>query len=704
MKKFGFIVIIVIAFMGTSFIKKDAKHNTSGNPFFSAYDNPFGVPPFNLIKNEHYMPAFKEGMKQQNDEIKQIVDNKEAPTFENTIEVLDFSGRLLTNVSYVFYSLTSANTNDSLQAIQKEISPILSTHSDNIVMNAGLFKRVKAVYDSREQLKLTAEQAKLLEKTYKNFIRSGAGLDSAKQSRLRDVNKELASLTVKFGDNLLKETKAFKLIINKKEDLSGLPQTLIDAATDDAKKAKLEGKWVFTLDNASIMPFLTYADKRELREKILKAYATRGNNNNANDNKEVMKQLVNLRAEKANLLGYKTYADLRLEERMAKTPEKAYELLNKLWTPALKVSQKEAAELQAYIDKEGGKFKLQPWDWRYYSEKVRKAKYDLDEEQMKPYFSLENIRQGAFMVANKLYGVTFSELKDIPKYHPDNYVYEVKDKDGTHLGILYMDFHPRASKRGGAWCGGFRDHYKYQGKEVNPVVSIVCNFSKPTADAPALLTFDEANTLFHEFGHSLQALFSKVSYPGVSDLVRDYVELPSQFMENFASSPEVIPMYAKHYKTGQPIPKELVEKIEKSKLFNEGFATVEYLAASLLDMDYHTLTAPDKNLDIMKFEDASMKKIGLIPEILPRYRTTYFNHISSDGYAAGYYVYIWAAVLDADAFEAFKENGIFDQKTAKLFRENVLEKGGSEDEMTAYKHFRGAEPSITPLLKRRGLL
>lgn len=704
MKKLGFIVIIVIAFMDTSCKTKDAKHQASGNPFFSAYDTPFEVPPFNLIKNEHYMPAFTEGMKQQNDEIKQIVDNKEAPTFSNTIEALDFSGRLLTNVSYVFYSLTSANTNDTLQTIQKEISPVLAAHNDNIIMNAGLFKRVKAVYDSREQLKLSAEQAKLLEKTYKNFIRNGAGLDSAKQARLRDVNKELASLTVKFGDNLLKETKAFKLIIDKKEDLAGLPQTLIDAAADDAKKAKLEGKWVFTLDNASIMPFLTYADKRELREKILKAYAARGNNNNANDNKEVMEQLVNLRAEKANLLGYKTYADLRLEERMAKTPEKAYELLNKLWAPALKVSQNEAAELQAYIDKEGGKFKLQPWDWRYYSEKVRKAKYDLDEEQLKPYFSLENVRHGAFMVANKLYGITFTELKDIPKYHTDNYVYEVKDKDGSHLGILYMDFHPRASKRGGAWCGGFCDHYKYQDKEVSPVVSIVCNFSKPTADAPALLTFDEANTLFHEFGHGLQALFSRVSYPGVSDLVRDYVELPSQFMENFASSPEVIPMYAKHYKTGQPIPKELVEKIEKSKLFNEGFATVEYLAAALLDMDYHTLTAPDKNLDILKSEEASMKKIGLIPEILPRYRTTYFNHISSDGYAAGYYVYIWAAVLDADAFEAFKENGIFDQKTAKLFRENVLEKGGSEDEMTAYKRFRGVEPSITPLLKRRGLL
>ena len=704
MNKISYFVIIVSVIMGTSCKSKQTKDKTSDNPFFEAYETPFGVPPFDRIKTKHYMPAFEEGMKQQNEEIKRIVENNQLPTFENTMEAYDYCGRLLTDVSYVFYAITGANTNDSLQAIKKEITPILSTHYDNITLNPALFKRIKVVYDSRSKLKLSAEQAKLLEKTYRYFIRNGSGLDTAKQSRLREVNKQLASLTVKFGDNLLKETKSFKLILEKKEDLAGLPQSLMDAAADDAKKAKLEGKWLFTLDNASIMPFLTYADKRDLREKILKAYATRGNNNNANDNKDVMKQLINLRVEKANLLGYKTFANLQLEERMAKTPEKAYELLNKLWTPALNVSQKEAAELQAYIDKEGGKFKLQPWDWRYYSEKVRKAKYDLDEEQMKPYFSLENVRQGAFMVANKLYGITFTEIKDIPKYHPDNYVYEVKDKDDSHLGVLYMDFHPRASKRGGAWCGGFREHYKFKGKEVSPVVSIVCNFSKPTTDAPALLTFDEASTLFHEFGHGLQALFSKVTYPGVSDLVRDYVELPSQFMENFASDPDVITMYAKHYKTGMPIPKELLAKMEKSKLFNEGFATVEYLAAALLDMDYHTLTAPDKNLDILKFEENSMKKIGLISEILPRYRTTYFNHISSDGYAAGYYVYIWAAVLDADAFEAFKENGIFDQKTAKLFRENVLEKGGSEDEMTAYKRFRGAEPSIIPLLKRRGLL
>jgi peptidyl-dipeptidase Dcp len=700
MKKSPLLLIVI----GVMIMSCSPQPKTSDNPFFAEYNTPFQVPPFNLIKDIHYMPAFMEGMKQQNIEINQIVENKQSPTFSNTIEAYDYSGSLLNKVSDVFFNLSGANTNDSLQKIKADITPLLSKHYDNISMNPGLFKRIKAVYESKDKQELTPEQKRLLEKTYKDFIKSGAGLDSASQNRLRKINEQLASLSVKFGDNLLKETKDFQLVIEKKEDLSGLPKSLIDAASDDAHKAKLDGKWMFTLDNASIMPFLTYADNRSLREKILKAYANRGNNNNANDNKEVMAQLINLRCEKANLLGYKNFASLKLEDRMAKTPGRAEELLAKLWEPALKVARKEAMELQANIDKEEKKFKLEPWDWRYYSEKVRKEKYDLDEEQIRPYFSLENVRQGAFMVANKLYGITFTEIKDAPKYHPDNFVYEVKDKDGSHLGVLYMDFHPRTSKRGGAWCSSFRSQYKFKEKDIRPVVTIVCNFSKPTANTPALLSFDEANTLFHEFGHSLQAVFSKVTYPGVSNLVRDYVELPSQVMENWASDPEVINMYAKHYKTGQPIPKALLDKMMESRLFNEGFATVEYLAASLLDMDYHTIEAPVKDLNILQFEEKSMKKIGLIPEILPRYRTTYFNHISNDGYAAGYYVYIWAAVLDADAFEAFKEKGIFDQQTAKLFRDNVLEKGGSEDEMQAYKRFRGAEPSITPLLKRRGLL
>jgi peptidyl-dipeptidase Dcp len=699
-----FIIALLVFEIMTSCNSYEMKVPVSGNPLLNEYNTPFQVPPFDLINDKDYIPAFKEGIKRQEDEIKQIIENKEKPTFDNTIAAFDYSGRLLSEVSSVFYSLTGANTNDSLQNIQKEITPLLTRHSDNLIMNAGLFNRIKAVYESPAKSGLTPEQTMLLVKTYKRFVRNGAGLDAEKQKRLREVNEQMASLSVKFGNNLLKETKAFKLVIDKEEDLAGLPASVKDAAADEASKAKENGKWVFTLDNASVMSFLTYADNRVLREKMLKAYAHRGNNNNGEDNKEIMSQLINLRAEKANLLGYKNYAALRLEERMAKTPEKAIELLDKLWEPALKVAAEELDEYQAYIAKEGGKFKLESWDWRYYAEKVRKEKYDLDEEQIRPYFALENVRQGAFMVANKLFGLSFNEIKNIPRYHPDNVVYEVKDKDGAHLGVLYMDFHPRESKRGGAWCGSFREQYKQNGKNISPVVTIVCNFSKPAAEAPALLNFDEANTLFHEFGHALQALLSKVTYPGVGDLVRDYVELPSQVLENWASDPEVINLYAKHYKTGKPIPAELLDKMMKSRLFNEGFATVEYLAASFLDMDYHTIAAPVKDLDVVSFEEKSMRSRGLMPQILPRYRTTYFNHISSEGYAAGYYVYIWAAVLDADAFEAFKEKGIFDQKTAQLFRENVLEKGGSEDEMEAYKRFRGSEPSITPLLRRRGLL
>ena len=703
MKKLYYIFLASII-MVSSCKQKEAKTPRPENPLLTEYQTPFQVPPFDQIKTEHFMPAFTEGMKKEEEDIKQITGNKEFPTFKNTIEALDYSGRLLTDVQSVFFSLTSANTNDTLQKIQKEITPVLTKHGDNILLNPYLFKHIKSVYENQDKANLNEEQKRLLDKTFKRFIRNGAGLDSVKQKRLREINEQMASLSVKFGDNLLKETKAFRLILDKNADLSGLPESLISAAVEDAKNAKMKGKWVFTLDNASIMPFLTYADNRDLREKILKGYINRGNNNNEFDNKQVIGEIFNLRLEKAQLLGYKNYASLAIEERMAKNPGNVYKLLNKLWEPALKTSKKEAADLQAFIIKEGKNFKLQPWDWRYYAEKVRKEKYNLDEEQIRPYFALENVKQGAFMVANKLYGITFTEIKDIPKYHADNFVYEVKEKDGKHIGILYMDFHPRASKRGGAWCGGFREQYKFQGSNISPVVSIVCNFSKPTTDAPALLSFDEANTLFHEFGHGLQALLSNITYPGVANLVRDYVELPSQVMENWASDPEVINMYAKHYKTGKPIPKELLDKMMNSRFFNEGFATVEYLAASLLDMDYHTLAEPINKLDVLKFEAASMNKIGLIPEILPRYRTTYFNHISNSGYAAGYYVYVWAQVLDADAFQAFKDKGIFDQATAKLFRKNILEKGSSEDEMEAYKHFRGAEPDINPLLKRKGFL
>ncbi len=683
---------------------KPNKMSTSAdeNPLLSELNTPFQVPPFDLIKPEHFMPAFNEGMLQQDKEIKMIAENTENPTFENTVEALDYSGRLLTKVSSVFFFLTSANTNDELQKIQKIITPLLTQHNDNILLNSELFKRIKTIYDSKSSLDLNPEQIRLLDKQYNHFIKNGAGLDSLKKIRLREINEHLASLSIKFSDNVLAETKTFKLIINDKADLAGLPKSVIIAAGEDANQAKSVGKWLFTLDNASIMPFLTYADNRNLREKILKAYINRANNNDKHDNKKVLSQLVHLRAEKALLLGYKNFAGLQLEDRMAKTPQNVYELLNKIWKPALDAAKNEASNYQKQIYKEGKNFKLEPWDWRYYAEKVRKEKYDFDEEQVRPYFALENVKQGAFTVANKLYGITFSEIMNVPKYNPDNVVYEVKEKDGSHLGVLYMDFHPGAGKRGGAWCSSLRDQYKVKGKNIDPVVAIVCNFTKPNANEPALLTFDETTTLFHEFGHALQAIFSKVTYPGLNDLVRDYVELPSQFMENWAADPEIINMYAKNYKTGKPIPKDLLEKINKSQLFNEGFSTTEYLAASYLDLDYHTIAYTDKIPDIPKIENHAMKSIGLIPEILPRYRSTYFLHIADDDYAAGYYVYVWAQVLDADAFQVFKENGLFNQKTARLFRENILEKGGSEDEMEAYKRFRNAEPDINALLKRKG--
>ena len=697
-------IFLTLLITCTSFNYMTTITNLTDNPLLKTFNTPFQVPPFDLIKPENYMPAFKEAMHIHELEIKAITDSKELPTFDNTIAALDYSGSELSKISNIFFSLTGANTNDSLKLIQQEITPILSQHDDNIILNADLFKRIKYIKEANTNQKLSPDQTILLNKTYKHFVMNGAGLNKNDQTLLRSINEQLASLSVTFGNHLLKDTKAFQLIIDTKKDLSGLPQSIIDAAASDAKNAKIDKKWLFTLDNSSIIPFLTYADNRDLREQMLHAYMMRGNNNNENDNKLVMKQLVNLRSQKALLLGYKNFAALQLGVRMAQQPQNVYDLLNKLWIPALKTAKLEASDLQSYISKEDKNFKLEAWDWRYYAEKVRKDKYDIDEEQLRPYFPLEKVREGAFAVANKLYGITFSELKNMPKYHSDNEVFEVKDFNGSHLGVLYMDFHPRESKRGGAWCGGFRDQYKRNGVTIHPVVSIVCNFSKPTDNAPALLTFDEARTLFHEFGHALQALFSDVTYPGLGNLARDYVELPSQVMENWASDPEILNMYAHHYKTGVNIPADLLQKIEKSKYFNEGFATVEYLAASYLDMDLHTIAGPDSSLNILNFEDHSMKNIGLIPEILPRYRTTYFNHISDDGYSAGYYSYVWAQVLDADAFAAFKEKGIFDQKTAKLFRQFVLEKGGSMDEMEAYKHFRGADPSITPLLKRKGFI
>ncbi len=673
------------------------------NPFLQTWNTPFGTPPFDKIQEKHYMPAYLEGMKQQMEEVDAIINNSEEPTFENTLEALDNSGKLLDKIDNVFSNLNSSTTNDEMQKIAKEVSPLLSKHYDDISMNDKLFARIKAVYNKRDQLQLDTEQFKLLEKTYKDAVRGGALLNDEQKDKLRAINAELSKLSLQFGENVLKENNEFKLVLDKKEDLAGLPASVIAAAEEAAKEHGEEGKWVFTLHKPSLIPFLQFSDKREYREIMLKGYIERGNHNNELDNKDILKKMASLRVKRANLLGYETHAHYILEKNMAKEPEHVYELLWKLWKPALNKAKAEAYDLQAMINKEGGNFKLEPWDWWYYAEKIKKEKYELDDEELRPYFQLENVRDGAFAVANKLYGITFTELPDVKVYHPDVKVFEVKDADGSHVGVLYTDYFPRASKRGGAWMSSFRKQSN-NGEYITPLITNTCNFTKPTGDTPSLLSLEEVSTLFHEFGHALHGLLSDCKYNELSgtSVPRDFVELPSQIMENWASEPEVMKSFAKHYKTGETIPDELLAKIEKAGKFNQGFATVEYLAASFLDMDWHTL-AETKEQDVESFENASMQTIGLIPEIVVRYKSPYFRHIFAGGYSSGYYSYIWAEVLDADAFQAFKENGIFDRETAMAFRNNVLAKGGSEDPMKLYVKFRGQEPDIKALLERRGL-
>ncbi|MDH7511933.1 MAG: M3 family metallopeptidase [Clostridiales bacterium] len=671
------------------------------NPFFKPYQTPFNVPPFHLIKNEHFLPAIEEGIKREDAEVEAIVNNPEPPTFENTIAALDHTGIFLQEVTSVFFSLQSAHTNKELQTLARKTAPMLAAHSDNISLNEKLFQRVKAVYDQRQSLKLDREQLYLLENTYRDFVRAGALLNEKQKNRLRELNQELSLLTVKFGDNVLAETNAFKLVIENQADLAGLPPSVVAMAAESAKRAGLEGKWLFTIQVPSIIPFLQYSEKRDLREKLFRAYIMKGDNGNEYDNKENVRKIIALRQERARLLGYESHAHFILERNMAKNPNTVNGFLKKLWEPTLAKAKSEAAALQALIDREGGGFKLAPWDWWYYTEKLRQEKYALDDSALRPYFKLDNVRHGIFTLCNKLYGLKFVEQRDLPLYHAEAQVFEVQEADGSHLGLLYMDFHPRESKRGGAWSGGFRRSYYEQGKRVPPVATIVCNFTRPTADTPSLLSADEVTTFFHEFGHALATLFSQSRYRSRS-IARDSVELPSQIMEHWAFEPALLAEYAKHYKTGEVIPAELVEKIEKSKLFNQGFITGEYLAASILDMAWHTLLETT-DVDVNAYEKKVLDGIGLIPEIVSRYRSTYFNHIFSGGYAAGYYAYIWSEVLDSDAYEAFKEKGIFDQATALSFRKNVLEPFGTEDIEVQYRRFRGADPKIEPLLRNRGL-
>jgi len=674
------------------------------HPFFQAYDTPYNVPPFDKIKNEHFKPAILEGIKKHEVEINTIANAAVAPTFDNTILAMENAGELLSNVNVVFSNLNSANTNKEIQNIAKEVAPNLSAHRDNIYLNEKLFARVKALWDKKETLGLNLEQAKILDNSYKDFVRSGANLSDSDKGILRKINGELSLSSLKYGQNILAETNKYELVIDAKKDLAGLPQGLIDAAAADAKAKDKEGKWVFTLSNSSVMPFLQYSSNRELRKQIWNAYQTKGNHNDELDNKKNAVELANLRGQRARLLGYKTHSNYVLEESMAKTPENVNKLLNDLWKPALEIAKTEASDIQKMMVKDGIKGNVQPYDWRYYTEKIRKERFDLDEEELKPYFSLENVRKGVFQVTEKLYGIQFKELNNVPKYHQDASVWEVTEADGTHIGLIYMDFFPRESKRGGAWMTSYRTQKTVEGKRLAPVISIVCNFTKPSGETPALLTFDEVSTFFHEFGHALHGLLSNVTYKSLAgtSVPRDFVELPSQIMENWAAEPEVLKMYAKHYKTGEVIPDALVNKLKKAGTFDQGFATTEYLAASLLDLAYHSQTK-DITVDANTFEKAAMTKIGLIESIIPRYRSTYFSHIFSGGYSSGYYSYIWSGVLDTDAFEVFKTTTLFNPDKAKSFRENVLEKGGTEDPMVLYKRFRGAEPSIEPLLRKRGL-
>ena len=704
-KLFHVITLSIITLASCTSTPKEPKADTSANPFLSEYTTLFQVPPFDQIKNEHYMPAFEAGIAEQQAEIEKIVNNEETPTFENTILPYDKSGEILDRVSNVFFNLNECLTNDEMNAIAEQVLPMLSKHSDAIMMNPKLFERIDYVYQHRNEMGLDDQQIRVVEKYHQDFERSGAALPADKQAELSKINEQLSTLSLQFGNNLLKENSGYKLVIDNEADLAGLPQTSIDAAAEQAKADGMEGKWVFTLSKPSLIPFLQYADNRDLREKMYKAYYNRGDNNNEYDNKKVLNEMVNLRIQKAQLMGFDNHANYVLATNMAKDAATVDEFLINIFNPAQQLAQKELSEMQAIADAEGADFKLAGWDWWYYAEKLRKAKYDFDENQIKPYLTVDNVRNGMFEAANKLYGVTFTQNTSLPIYYPGVETYEVKEANGDFLGVLYLDYYPRDSKSGGAWCTSFRESgHDINGKKIYPVVSLVMNFTPASGDTPALLTWDETETMWHEFGHSLHAFFSDGLYDRTCGSVpRDYVELPSQIMENWVAEPEVIRMYAKHYKTGDVMPDSLIDKIENSALFNQGFNTTELIAASILDMKYHELTQP-QTLDVDAFEKAQMDAIGLMPEILPRYRSTNFAHIFNGGYSAGYYAYTWAEVLDKDAFNYFKTSGdLFNPELAASFRKNCLQECGNDEGMVQYRKFRGQDPDYEPYLKARGL-
>ena len=677
----------------------------ASNPMLEDWDTPFGVPPFDRIDSEHYLPAFRAAMAMHSDEIAAITANAEAPTFDNTVEALELSGSMLSRVSRVFFAVDGANSDEVTKETAKIVAPELSAHRDNILLNKDLFERILAVYEQRDSLDLSPEQAHLLDETHKQFVRSGANLDDEAQARLREINSELAELSQQFGDNVLEETNNFELLVTDPADLGDLPESLVALAAEEAKRRghDCDECWVFTLQRPSINPFLQYSPNREMRRKLFEGYAMRGDNDNEFDNKAIISRMVALRAERSALMGYDNHAAFVLSDNMAETSDNVYNLLDQIWRPALERAKEERADLQAMMEADGIDDRLRGWDWRYYTEKVRKAKYDLDDDALRPYFEVNAVRDGVFGLATALWGLQFEQRDDLPTWHPDQQVFEVREADGSHLAILYMDYFSRPSKRGGAWMNALRSQSNVDGF-VTPIVTNNFNFPAPTEGSPSLLSLTNAETFFHEFGHALHGMFSNVRYESLAgtSTPRDFVEFPSQVMENWMRQPEVLGMFAKHYQTGEPIPQEVVDKINASATFNQGFATVEYMAASYLDMAYHVLDSTE-SVEPRGFEDSAMADIGLIEEIIPRYRSGYFQHIFSGGYSAGYYSYIWSEILDADTFMAFQETDILDQETAARYREEILSKGGTRPGMELYRNFRGRDPEIGPLLEKRGL-
>lgn len=677
----------------------------TANPLLAPFDTPFGLPPFSQIRDHHFLPAYELAMANERQEVEAILTNPEAPTFANTVEALARCGEQLARVHDVFSNLKSADSRPALQEIAREVASKIAAHNDAIRLDQRLFDRVGAVFQQRAELGLTAEQLRLLEETHKRLVRGGARLVDDDKRRLEEIHRELSELSVQFANNLLEEMNAFELVIEREADLDGLPALVRAAAADEARNRGQEGKWVFTLHGPSYQPFLRDCRRRDLREKMYRAYVRRGDGGEF-DNRPLAERMAVLRLQRARLLGYRSHAHYVLEESMAKSPDGVRGLLDRLWPLAAARAQAEGDEIQAMIDAEGGGFELQPWDWAYYAEQVRQQRYELDEQELRPYFNLDNVRQGAFEVAGRLFGLSFEECREVPVFHDEVQAWEVKDGDGTHLGLLLTDYHPRPGKKVGAWMDAFREQQIREGRNIRPIIVNVCNFPRPTAGQPALLGIGEVETLFHEFGHALHGLLSQSTYTMFSgtNVPRDFVEFPSQLLENWATEPTVLRRYARHWQTGEPIPEALIEKLDRARLHNQGFRTVEYLAASYLDLAWHTLEDAEAKPRVDEIEGSLTRQLGLMPEISFRYRSPYFAHIFAGGYAAGYYSYVWAEVLDADGFAAFEQRGdIFDRELAAALRHHVLEAGGTAEPEDLYRAFRGAEPAIEPLLERRGL-